>query len=127
MLHAALDRAEAVTVYPTTRVYGGVAVQKEFLTGKQLVVVWFGIRHCLGVLELASTTFEVSGVHRFAWSAQHVCALAHMHPKRKVMFHRNSQHVPPGSVKFKLPHYLSSTMTLGSSPSDMEPPSSTKL
>ena len=27
---------KAVTVYPTTRVYGGVAVQKEFLTGKQL-------------------------------------------------------------------------------------------
>lgn len=27
---------KAVTVYPTTRVYGGVAVQKEFLTGKSL-------------------------------------------------------------------------------------------
>ena len=27
---------KAVTVYPTTRVYGGVAVQKEFLTGKPL-------------------------------------------------------------------------------------------
>lgn len=28
---------KAVTVYPTTRVYGGVAVQKEFLTGKYII------------------------------------------------------------------------------------------
>merc|ERR550514_2511452 len=29
---------KAVTVYPTTRVYGGVTVQKEVLTGKY--VIW---------------------------------------------------------------------------------------
>merc|ERR1711967_146605 len=29
---------KAVTVYPTTRVYGGVSVQKEVLTGKY--VIW---------------------------------------------------------------------------------------
>ncbi|CAK9116014.1 unnamed protein product [Durusdinium trenchii] len=55
---------KAVTVYPTTRVYGGVAVQKEFLTGKYIIWNMAGeVRGHYNGLEFDSLKGDVNERH----------------------------------------------------------------
>eukprot|EP00438_Fugacium_kawagutii_P020738 Skav225294 [mRNA] locus=scaffold4099:405925:422979:- [translate_table: standard] len=60
---------KAVTVYPTTRVYGGVAVQKEFLTGKLSEAA----RHKLTHVRAASMPAEMEDRQLRCWCCMVQC------------------------------------------------------